>query len=142
MNPLHGTLPGKGPSARSLLETIFEPDQVMPDQFRSIYSGSKLPPQSRLYREVMESFLHDLVSYAGSQDRRAMRLYDEAVLWLQGRGMPTISFVMAVESGYLGLDPDVLREGLLRRLRVLDRGDYIAARASNREGLGTRVGAA
>jgi hypothetical protein len=41
----------------------------------------------------------------------------------------------------MGLDPDVLREGLLKRVaaRVFKRDDYVAARAANREGMGTKV---
>jgi len=95
---------------------MFQPDTPMPDQYiKTVFSTTHLEGEKRLMVAVMEDAISCYRDYISTRDRREEKLFYEAAGWIFSRNDDEylLSFHNVCET--IGLDPDYIREGLLRR---------------------------
>ncbi len=108
---------------------MFQPDTLMSDQYlKTVFSTTHLEGEKRLMVEVLEDAIRCYSQdYISTRDRR---LFYEAAEWIFSRNddESLISFHNVCET--IGLDPDYIREGLLRRRhhRTKVNGNRFASR--------------
>ena len=91
-----------------------EPDTLLPSQFfGAIRQKARLDGERRLMAAVLEDGLHCFQKHVHATDQKARRLFLEAEGWITATDQSWFfSFVNVCET--LGLDPDYVREGLLK----------------------------
>ncbi len=106
--------------------SLFQPDTVLPPQYlETVCRKTHLEAEQELMLAVLEDAVTCFQGYFAARDKIKTRLFREAEEWilLQEKSDWLFSFDNACET--LGLNPDYIREGLLRwqylRLRERDR---------------------
>jgi hypothetical protein len=97
------------------LAKVLEPDSVLPAQF---YGEKGLPRQlegeKRLMLAILKDALECLDKYREAKTSSSRDLYHNALQWIQDKGTDWL-FTFANICDLLGIDPDYLREFLLKR---------------------------
>lgn len=110
--------------SESVIVKMFEPDQLMPSQWAGVHVSRNEGPPARLYRRMVEDAVADLAKYACVVGPKPQQLVANALDWITDYDDPqrrfTVSFAVAIEAGYRGLDPEILSEQILRDYRHLD----------------------
>ena len=109
---------------------MFQPDTPMPDQYlETVISTTHLEGEKRLMVAVLEDAISSYRDYISTRDRWEEKLFYEAEEWIFSRNDEWfLSFHNVCET--IGLDPDYIREGLLRwrHHRTKVNGDRFASR--------------
>jgi hypothetical protein len=106
--------------------SLFQPDSVSPAQYlETVCRKTHLEAEQELMLAVLEDAVTCFQGYFAARDKTETRLFREAEEWIlqQEKSDWLFSFDNACET--LGLNPDYIREGLLRwrylRLRERDQ---------------------
>ncbi len=94
---------------------MFQPDTPMPDLYlETVTSTTHIEGKKRLMVAVLEDAISCYQDYISTSDRREWKLFYEAEEWIFSRNDNEwfLSFHNVCET--IGLDPDYIREGLLR----------------------------
>ncbi len=108
---------------------MFQPDTPMPDQYvETVISTTHLEGEKKLMVAVLEDAISCYRDYISTRDRWKEKLFYEAAEWIFSRNDDKylLSFHNVCET--IGLDPDYIREGLLRRRRIAQQGGTIGLR--------------
>lgn len=91
----------------------FEADILAAEDFARIYRSRPLSPERELMMAVLEGALADYQQSCSARDKKAMKRFADAQAWiLESDSEWIFSFVNCCEA--LGIEPDYLRQGLLR----------------------------
>jgi hypothetical protein len=89
------------------------PEILVPAQWHSAIWDASLVPEKRLLLAVLEEAIAAVQRYVVAERRRGRRLYREAEAWVLSDDMRwPCTFRRICEA--LGIDPDYLREGVMR----------------------------
>jgi hypothetical protein len=101
------------------IASLFQPDTLLPAQFLDTYRRkAHLEPETSLMLAVLEDAVACYQKYALAREGNGLELFREAEEWiLQKDAQWLFSFDNICES--LGMNPDYLREGLVRWKRNL-----------------------
>lgn len=93
---------------------LFEPDVLLPDEYQATFRRTvHLEPERRLMVAVLEDGIACYKKYYDAKRPRYKTLFQETEDWFFGKGNGWFfSFETVCET--LGIDPDYLREGLLK----------------------------
>jgi hypothetical protein len=92
---------------------LFGNDVLAPEDFIRVYRARSLSPEHKLMVAVLEEALIDYQRCSSAHDSKRMGRFVEAEAWILEMDPEWIfSFVNCCE--VLGIDPDYLRQGLLR----------------------------
>ncbi len=108
------------------IASLFQPDTVLPAQYlETVSRKTHLEPEKKLMLAVLEDAVTCFQGYFAARDKKEAKLFREAEKWIlqHDKSDWLLSFDNVCET--LGLNPDYIREGLLRwrylRLRERDR---------------------
>ncbi len=108
------------------MDSLLQPDALLPAQYlETIRRENHLDPEKMLLLAVLEDGVTCFQKYISTQDEKEKRLLSEAEEWvlMEQNSDWLFSFDNICET--LGLNPDYIREGLLRlrhhRLRERDQ---------------------
>src|SRR5262245_57873829 len=91
----------------------FEVDILATEDFARIHRGPSLSPEHELMAAVLETALADYQRCWKARDKKVMERFADAQAWiLESNSDWIFSFVNCCEA--LGIEPDYLRQGLLR----------------------------
>ncbi len=109
---------------RRLDNDLFQPDVLLPDQFRAHATPSQAGPERRLMLAVLEDALGIWQKYATCQTPEGKSLFLEADDWFRSNDR---KWLFSFESlcVILDLNPDYIREGLTRWRARLMRGEVV-----------------
>ena len=96
------------------LSGLFQPDALDTQQFNDTFRNRELGPERNLMLAVLMDAL-DQLKKPPMNDRQG-QLRDEALEWIQAQGDNAL-FSFESVCGYLDLDADYLRKGLLKWTR-------------------------
>ena len=106
--------------------SLFQPDTVLPPQYlETVCRKTHLEAEKELMLAVLEDAVTCFQGYFAARDKKEARRFREAEEWIlqQDKSDWLLPFDNVCET--LGLNPDYIREGLLRwryfRFRVRDR---------------------
>jgi len=89
------------------------PETLLPAQWHSAMWDASLVPEKRLLLAVLEEAIATVQRYVVAERRRGRRLYREAEAWVLSDDMSwPCTFRRICDA--LGIDPDYLREGVMR----------------------------
>lgn len=92
---------------------FLESDILVPTEFQAVYSRRVFSAEEELMAAVLEQSVADFQRHASATDRRKSRLFADAAAWIADKSSAwTFSFVNCCE--VIGIEPDSLRQGLLR----------------------------
>jgi hypothetical protein len=95
----------------------FEVDILAAEDFDRIYRSRPLSPERELIAAVLEEALIDYQRYLSARDGKGMKRFAEAEAWILEKDAEWIfSFINCCD--VLGIDPDYLRQGLVRWKRA------------------------
>jgi hypothetical protein len=95
----------------------FEADILAAEDFDRIYRSRPLSPERELIAAVLEEALIDYQRYLSARDGKGMKRFAEAEAWILEKDAEWIfSFINCCD--VLGIDPDYLRQGLVRWKRT------------------------
>jgi hypothetical protein len=90
-----------------------ETDILVPTEFQAVYSRRVLSAEEELMAAVLEQGVADFQRYATATEKSKSRLFADANAWIGDKNSAwTFSFVNCCE--VIGIEPDSLRQGLLR----------------------------
>jgi len=104
------------------------PETLLPAQWHSAMWNASLVPEKRLLLAVLEEAIATVQRYVVAERRRGRRLYREAEAWVLSDDVSwPCTFRRICDA--LGIDPDYLREGVMRwsarrRANVADGHQY------------------
>jgi hypothetical protein len=109
----------------------FEVDILAAEDFAHVYRSRPLSPERELMVAVLEEALADYQRCFSARDKKARKRFAEAETWIVDTDAEWIfSFINCCE--VLGVDPDYLRQGLLR-WKQGKRARRLSARAIQRQ---------
>ena len=89
------------------------PETLLPAQWHRAMSDASLVPEKRLLLAILEEAVTTVQRYVIDERRRGRRLYREAEAWVLSDDMSwPCTFRRICDA--LGIDPDYLREGVMR----------------------------
>ena len=95
---------------------FLEPDLMLPEQFfPALRRGQARNGERRLMAAVLQDGVETFQKYALARDPAGRELFDEARAWIGARHDATL-FSFTTVCDVLEIDPDHLRQGLLRWL--------------------------
>jgi hypothetical protein len=104
----------------------FEADILAAEDFACIHRSRSLSPERELMGAVLEEALADYQRCWKARDKKAMGRFDDAQAWiLESDSEWIFSFVNCCEA--LGIEPDYLRQGLMRWKRAKLRRIEVAS---------------
>ena len=105
---------------------LFEPDELLPAQY---YATTKrthpIDPELRLMAAVLEDAVATLTTDQRRCSGRQRRDFKEALQWISAADEKEWVFSFANICDSLGLDPDFLRAGLLRKSKAISAENLI-----------------
>jgi len=114
------------------MDSLLQPDTLLPAQcLETIRRENHLDPEKMLMLAVLEDGVICFQKYISTQDEKGKRLLSEAEEWvlMEQNGDWLFSFDNVCET--LGLNPDYIREGLLRwRYFRLREGNRVRLRVN------------
>jgi hypothetical protein len=91
----------------------FEADILVAEDFVRIYRSRPLSPERELMVAVLEGAIADYQRCCSARDKKGMKQFADAKAWiLESDSEWIFSFINCCEA--LGIEPDYLRQGLLR----------------------------
>lgn len=112
---------------------LFEPDALASAQF---YNTTKrtyyLDPELRLMAAILEDAVASLTTDQRRCSKRQRREHRETLRWIRATNETDWVFSFANVCETLGIDPDYLREGLLRKAAAIGATRAIASKAKGR----------
>jgi hypothetical protein len=104
----------------------FEADILAAEEFARIHRSRPLSPEHELMAAILEEALADYQRCWKVCDKKAMERFADAQAWiLESNSEWIFSFVNCCEA--LGIEPDYLRQGLLRWKRTKLRKSEVAS---------------
>ena len=130
----------KGLGVEEKVGSLFQPDTLIPDQFfDTLRRKTLLEPEKRLLLAVLEDAVACFQKYVHARDARGKTMFREAEEWVLEKNSDWLfSFESICE--ILGLNPDYVRQGLMRwkeaKLEGRPRGNVyrLAPRSAKRQG--------
>jgi hypothetical protein len=108
------------------------PDAMLPSQFfGALRGGVPLSGERRLMVAVLEDALHCFQKYVDAEDPKQRQLFQDAEAWITGHN-PTWFFSFPNVCDTLDIDPDYVREGLLKWRDAPRRGTSRVSTAAAR----------
>ena len=104
----------------------FEVDILAAEDFARVYRSRPLSPERELMVAVLEEALADYQRCFSARDKKARKRFAEAERWIEDTDSEWIfSFINCCD--VLGIDPDYLRQGLVRWKRAKLRRIEVAS---------------
>jgi hypothetical protein len=103
-----------GLSVEEKVGSLFQPDTLLSAQFFETFRRkTPLEPEKRLMLAVLEDAVACFQKYVHARDNRGKTMFREAEEWIMEKNNDWLfSFEMICET--LGLNPDYVRQGLMR----------------------------
>lgn len=98
------------------------PDVIVPSQWSESRGASgDTTPEQRLHQALLLDAVHQLNRYRASDSVIARQMVAEVEAWIREPDDPDtpINFRTCCETGFPRLDPDAMREALLKQFRPL-----------------------
>jgi len=103
------------PTPDERIASLFQPDTVLSTQyFENLRRKTLLEPEKRLMFAILEDGVHCYLENLGASDAKKKQIFEEAAAWItQIDGDWVFSFDSVCNA--LGLNPEYVRQGLLRQ---------------------------
>src|SRR5262249_22976074 len=104
-------------SAPDIKATPIHNEAILPGQFFPLRINCQVQPETRLLIALLESCWECLSKHTGMSHRRARRIVKEELDWVMDESEAPFSF--AFTCLHLGLEPNVIRLGILKRIEQI-----------------------